>query len=351
MAPLANYQIVWLKDGNGVFEVDFQKYLFRGEELLFLSPGQYFRVIEGELEVSRIELVDFFENQNLHRDLLTRVLFSHVIAVGSIQVTSELSSLLLKIIASEGDFREDISAVIDQLLKTSVHTWLKQKPFDPNISKNELDIIFDLKHLIDEHFWERTELSYYNKQLNIAPYKLSQITKTKLNKTPGELERSRVLLEAERKLVFTSESSKEITYDLGFNDPSYFNRFFKKSTGLTTGEFRDSYQTSKSEIFLNDLLELIHIHFREEKSVAFYAEKFNMTHKSLSAKVRRTVDKNVSELIASKVVAESKKLITKTDLQVNEIAFQLGFKDPSHFSHFFKNNTDIYPLDYRQSVV
>ena len=64
--------------------------------------------------------------------------------------------------------------------------------------------------------------------------------------------------EAERELFFTAKTSKEITYDLGFNDPAYFNRFFKAKSGFTTNEFRDHYLNYKAETFVNDLPDLIH---------------------------------------------------------------------------------------------
>lgn len=352
ITPLSDYQIIWIRDGTGIFEVDFQQYLFRGEELLFLTPGQYFRITEGELSTSSIVLTDFLHGKSPERDLLTRVLFSHVIAVGSIQLTSELSGLLSRILSdkdvSEEGSKKQTASLIEEFLRASVNAWLRQKPFDKEISNEEQDIIFDLKHLIDEHFWRRSELSYYNEQLNVAPHKLSQVTKSRLDRTPGELEKHRILLEAGRELIFSSKSAKEITYALGFNDPAYFNRFFRSSTGLTTLQFRDRYQNFKSEVFVNDLIELIDSHYREKKSVAFYAEKLNMTPQSLSAKVSKAIGKNVSEIITTKVAAEAKKLLVHSDMKISDIAFSLGFKEPSHFSHFFKNTTDRYPSQYRE---
>ena len=54
----------------------------------------------------------------------------------------------------------------------------------------------------------------------------------------GHLIRQRVLTEAKRQLVFTTEPIHEIAYDLGFSDPSHFARFFRKQTGTTPQDFR-----------------------------------------------------------------------------------------------------------------
>ena len=56
--------------------------------------------------------------------------------------------------------------------------------------------------------------------------------------TAGHLIRQRVLTEAKRQLVFTSQPIHEIAYDLAFSDPSHFARFFRKQTGTTPHEFR-----------------------------------------------------------------------------------------------------------------
>ena len=57
--------------------------------------------------------------------------------------------------------------------------------------------------------------------------------------TAGHLIRQRVLTEAKRALVFTGQPIHEVSYDLGFTDPSHFARFFRKQTGTTPQEFRE----------------------------------------------------------------------------------------------------------------
>ena len=57
--------------------------------------------------------------------------------------------------------------------------------------------------------------------------------------TAGHLIRQRVLTEAKRALVFTTQPIHEIAYDLAFSDPSHFARFFRKQTGTTPHEFRE----------------------------------------------------------------------------------------------------------------
>lgn len=343
---LDDYEVIWIKSGTGVYEVDFQSYTFAQEQALFLGPGQYFRVLHGELDIYRIPLSSLFGTRNdFKMDHKTRVLFNHVIKVGSIKVTPHMSSLFSQWLSNTDQvcFKNSYA---EQLLKSSVDVWLAQKPFN-NISMDEVDVVFDLKGLIDEHFKEHPRAHFYIDSLQIQQHRLQNITRSRLERTLPQLQKHRILLEAERELFFTAKTSKEITYDLGFNDPAYFNRFFKAKSGFTTNEFRDHYLNYKAETFVNDLLDLIHSNFKDEKSVSFYASKLHMTPKSLSAKVRKAIGKNVSTLINSKVISEAHHMLAYSDMKVQEIAFSLGFNDSTQFSHFFNRNTGIYPAAYR----
>jgi len=49
------------------------------------------------------------------------------------------------------------------------------------------------------------------------------------------------MLEAKRMIVFTDKSSKEIGFDLGFDDPSHFSKFVRSNLGQSLLEFRNSY--------------------------------------------------------------------------------------------------------------
>jgi len=80
------------------------------------------------------------------------------------------------------------------------------------------------------------------KKMNISPKHLNAICKQSTNKTVTELIHGRILTEAKRLLSYSTLNIKQISFDLGFNDLSYFQRFFKKRTGKTPREFRQEHQ-------------------------------------------------------------------------------------------------------------
>jgi AraC family transcriptional regulator, transcriptional activator of pobA len=62
------------------------------------------------------------------------------------------------------------------------------------------------------------------------------------SKSPLQVIHDRIILEARRMLIFTDKTAKEIAYELGYEDPSQFSRFFKKNTDLSIQQFREKHK-------------------------------------------------------------------------------------------------------------
>ncbi|GAB3306727.1 AraC family transcriptional regulator [Hymenobacter tenuis] len=91
---------------------------------------------------------------------------------------------------------------------------------------------------IEEHFREVHEVGAYAALLHLSAGHLSEVVKAQSGKPAIKHVHERLVLEAKRLLFYTPQSLKEIAFDLGFSEASYFNRFFKRETGLTPAEFR-----------------------------------------------------------------------------------------------------------------
>ncbi len=105
--------------------------------------------------------------------------------------------------------------------------------------KSEAEILCsNLIELIDQHYIENRNANYYSDRLGVTISKLNRMTKKVVGQSFHELIKKRLLIEAKRHIIYTSMSANQISYALGFNDPAYFCRFFKKYTGFTPTEFR-----------------------------------------------------------------------------------------------------------------
>ena len=91
---------------------------------------------------------------------------------------------------------------------------------------------------IEENYNEQHEVACYADMLNISAGHLSDVVKEQSGKPAIAHIHERLILEAKRLLFHTDQSIKELAFGLGFEDASYFNRFFKRIVGDTPVAYR-----------------------------------------------------------------------------------------------------------------
>ncbi len=96
--------------------------------------------------------------------------------------------------------------------------------------------------LLEKHIATNKQVANYTDMMNLSPYQLNEITKSSIGKTASEMINEHILLETKRYLLATPNQIKDIADQLGFEDPSYFIRFFKKHTGQSPQEFRNNFK-------------------------------------------------------------------------------------------------------------
>ena len=95
------------------------------------------------------------------------------------------------------------------------------------------------------------------------------------------------------------------------------------------------------------LKELLDKNFINHKKVNFYAQKMNLTSKRLNQATTKIFGKTPKEFIDDRVLLESKRILAHTNESIKEIAFSLGFEEPTNFIKYFKKHTDKTPVEFR----
>lgn len=95
------------------------------------------------------------------------------------------------------------------------------------------------------------------------------------------------------------------------------------------------------------LKRLVEENFRKERQIGFYAERLAMTSDRLNDHVKRAAGVTAGHLIRQRVLTEAKRELVFTGRAIHEIAYALGFADPSHFARFFRKQTGMTPQDFR----
>jgi AraC-like DNA-binding protein len=116
----------------------------------------------------------------------------------------------------------------------------KEQLIVKTLDNDQVDTIRRFNFLVDMHFKSKRRVSDYAEMLFKSPKTLSNLFAIYNQKSPQQIILDRIALEAKRLINYTDKQNQEIAYDLGFNDPAHFSRFFKKMTQMTPSEYREN---------------------------------------------------------------------------------------------------------------
>lgn len=245
------YSIFWVESGEAIHATDYVEYSLKADTILFVPPGLKHRMYIDQ-SVNGIYILfneEFIRYNRMNyvplKDyrLFNNPDFKSLITVSSDKQKklSDITSLIFDELKTPDDYSRDIVLnLLHLFLLESRRIFDHQYP--ASVSEPELTpdtTIIKFKQLIEDHFVTQKNVSSYAEMLNMNPSCLNELSKRTTGITAGELIRNRVIDETKKLLYSSSISGKEIAFQLGFDDPAYFSRFFRKYTGLTLKEFRD----------------------------------------------------------------------------------------------------------------
>ena len=112
-------------------------------------------------------------------------------------------------------------------------------------------------------------------------------------------------------------------------------------------DIKKDTKSSRQEELTDRFFKLLMQHYKQERSVSFYADKLCLTAKYLSFTIKKVTGHSILEWINEAIIIESKKRLKTTDMTVQQISEDLNFPNPSFFGRFFKQYVGTTPLKYR----
>jgi AraC family transcriptional activator of pobA len=100
---------------------------------------------------------------------------------------------------------------------------------------------------VEAHYKERRPVEWHARQIGISAAHLNVLCRKAIGRSAQEVIHARTMLEARRRLVYTSMTIGEVCNALGFEDPAYFTRFFKRETGLSPRDFRQRARSQAAQ--------------------------------------------------------------------------------------------------------
>ncbi|MHC0446004.1 helix-turn-helix domain-containing protein [Flavobacterium sp. 3-218] len=242
-----SYLMVFFTKGSGLHEVDFDQFEIKRGSLFVLQPGQMHHWnlsedIEGFVIIFSQELYNLYFGQkkindyNFYHSIHNRP--EMVFEENEIPKILPFFNLLIQENTQNNKYQ------LDKLLNLldCIHIEVSRKYSETySHQTHSYNIkINTFESLLEEYFRTEKLPSFYAEKLNITLKHLNRICNEILQKTATEVITDRVILEIKRMLIDKQLAVNEVAFKVGYEDYSYFSRFFKKQTGMSPTEFRNT---------------------------------------------------------------------------------------------------------------
>jgi len=237
--------------------IDFNEYYCQDPTLFFISPNQYLHFMELADQGYFIYYNrDFYCIQIHDKEVACDgLLFNNIYDMPKTIlnpkedeiIVSVLQHMLEEFEIKASTQEEMLRIYLKQIIIRATRLWKKQHLGElAHESHNEIEFFREFSRLVEIHYRANHLVSDYADLIGVSPKTLTHKFKKFDLPSPNEVIKDRILLEAKRMLIHTSLSAKEIAYDLGYADPSYFNRLFSKKIGDSPNVFRKKYLEGKN---------------------------------------------------------------------------------------------------------
>ncbi|NQX78735.1 helix-turn-helix domain-containing protein [Gilvibacter sp.] len=243
------YSFIWALESGVEIIVDSEPILLQANQILALTPIQYVQFnSDGALRVYQFNrefycIKDHDKTVGCDGDLFFGN--DYIPLVNLSQEEQEKFELLHQIFLEEMDNQDRVQAEMLRMLMARFiikTTRLLNAGDHPQQHKKKSDLLRKFNMLVETHFKNEHSVKFYAEQMFKSPKTLAN-SFAKFNSTPLQIIHGRIVLEAKRLLTYTDLSSKEIAYELGFDDPAHLSKLFKKNTGMPPSAFKASKET------------------------------------------------------------------------------------------------------------
>lgn len=231
------YEIIWFQKGSGTHYVDFNQYAIAPGTIIFISPGQ-------------IHSFDTKHDQEGYVLKICAELFDDFVSLSCVTVQDKDSAALEMLIGAMQEelkkedslgHREALHALVKLFVIMVRRSYAEINPSAPNPHKVSYKAFLNFRKLIEENYCRLHTVKDYASLLNVSSKTLTLYVNECSKYSPLELINNRIILEAKRLLRYSVLSVKEIAFRLGFEDPSYFAKFFKRLVKQSPADYRESF--------------------------------------------------------------------------------------------------------------
>ena len=240
------FYILVVAHGGGQHDIDFHLHPVTDQSVFIMRPGQVHQITLDANSTGY--LMQFKDEFYLPKDKTSKQLLHNASRCNLYQFPpAKFQKLMLTL---DNIFQEDTSLQDEHYEAIRANMDLFFIELIRHSSKcaamlgtsEDQELLEKFLDLMESNVGGGKGVSAYAAMLNLSNYQLNTMVKTRLGKTTSELINERTILEAKRLLLATSEQIYQIAHHLGYEDVSYFIRFFRKHTSYSPEAFRQNFK-------------------------------------------------------------------------------------------------------------
>jgi len=241
------FQVLFLLGGTVRAGVDGADWVCAGPMVITIHPGVVHGFAFSEHAHGFVLTLDqralAGDRSGQHGGMFTP-LFLQPLRIPLAAAAGRLEALLQQLLIEFSAPRQGHDVMLDWLARSVLllvlrqHTQHQQQSSADQGGRAGFDTFGHFRDLLEAHYLEQWHVARYAACLHMTESRLNRMCLRLGGKSAFDMTQQRLMLEARRKLMYLPGSVASIAYELGFQDPAYFSRTFKRETGMTPKAYR-----------------------------------------------------------------------------------------------------------------
>lgn len=240
-----HYELLWITAGEGSHYINFKPYPFVKNRIYLLQEGHMHLIPDFKRDgwiilISEHLIHQFFvlhpieEGSGLFEPFASDP-YLDLNDQDNVFLNNSLSLLQMEL-NNDQPSKDTLFHLLSVILLRINKQYLMMR--GKEVIQRDKEILTKLRKLINQYFLQEHNTGFYVRELGINVTTINMVCKKLTQRSVHELIEEKLLTEAKMLLLTTGNNMKEIAFKLGFNDPAYFGRFFKRHTNVTPSSYR-----------------------------------------------------------------------------------------------------------------
>ena len=246
------YVVLLFTQNNGLHNINFKDYSFEKGTLFTLRKDNIHKFYKSEGKGMLLVFTENFiiNHSNKLEVAKTFLLFNEMLTSSKLQLNEiDFNEIMLLINLMKEEYSKDkddySSSIVRNLIQIIIDKLLRIKSKGNAIfhKGKYLSMFLDFQKLVERDCFNNKKVSFFAKKMGVTSKTLSNVTQRIIRKSAKAFINDIVIIQSKRLIINSQDSLTEIAYQVGFDEPTNFFKYFRKYAGVSPNQFREMYQT------------------------------------------------------------------------------------------------------------